>query len=252
MADAKPGWRSILTCPAAVSQVLHVTAGRERLRYKVGMRVVRSLAVTAVVLAASVLPAAAGAQITPALSILRDANADAPRFIGSPAPRPRPVAGRTESPRHPFMAPNGRSNIHVDAYQTDANAGPLGGRMEVVSTFQVADCASVTFDSRGRIGDGGRGACAARPRRPAAPPAARRLSCGDRPAGPARTSPRVRRGAFRPLSEQKAPQSPVTQTCARRLQPSCPALARRAHGRSRVWPVVEQPGVGAPELLVTA
>ena len=31
-------------------------------------------------------------------------------------------------PRHPFMAPNGKSNIHVDAYQSDTNTagGPLG------------------------------------------------------------------------------------------------------------------------------
>jgi hypothetical protein len=51
------------------------------------------------------------------------------------------------------MAPNGRSNIHVDAYMTDANAaaGPLGRDMRRTSTFQVADCASVTFDSEGRI-----------------------------------------------------------------------------------------------------
>jgi hypothetical protein len=56
-------------------------------------------------------------------------------------------------PRHPFMAPNGRSNLHVDAYQTDANRGPgpLGHRLAVVASAQGGDCGSVTFDSAGRI-----------------------------------------------------------------------------------------------------
>jgi hypothetical protein len=72
-------------------------------------------------------------------------------FIGAPAPQ-RPVAA-ADPPRHPFMAPNSRSNIHVDAYQTDVHQGPgpLGREMSRVETFLSADCASVTFDSRGRI-----------------------------------------------------------------------------------------------------
>jgi len=51
------------------------------------------------------------------------------------------------------MAPNGRSNLHDDAYQTDTSRGlgPLGRDMRYTSTFKSADCASVTFDSRGRI-----------------------------------------------------------------------------------------------------
>jgi hypothetical protein len=51
------------------------------------------------------------------------------------------------------MAPNGRSSLHNDGFQTDTNwiAGPLGRDMEVLSNAQFADCASVTFDSRGRI-----------------------------------------------------------------------------------------------------
>src|SRR4051812_30033704 len=51
------------------------------------------------------------------------------------------------------MAANGRSNLHVDAYQTDAHtlAGPLGRKVQRVSAFHTADCASVTFDRRGRI-----------------------------------------------------------------------------------------------------
>jgi hypothetical protein len=51
------------------------------------------------------------------------------------------------------MAPNGRSNLHVDAYQTDVHQGPgpLGRGMVKRSTFLEGVCASVTFDSRGRI-----------------------------------------------------------------------------------------------------
>ena len=45
-----------------------------------------------------------------------------PVFAGSPATA-RPVASPAP-PRHPFMAPNGRSNLHEDAYQTDVHQGP--------------------------------------------------------------------------------------------------------------------------------
>lgn len=72
-------------------------------------------------------------------------------FIGAPA-TPRPVYA-PEPPQHPFLAPNGLSNLHVDGWQTDRNSwfGPLGGEMNRTSTFQVADCASHTFDRRGRL-----------------------------------------------------------------------------------------------------
>ena len=59
-----------------------------------------------------------------------------PAFIGHPA-TPHPVAA-PDPPRHPFMAPNGRSNIHDDAYQTDTyqGPGPLGQRhARAPSTF---------------------------------------------------------------------------------------------------------------------
>jgi hypothetical protein len=51
------------------------------------------------------------------------------------------------------MAANGRSNLHVDAYMSDAHTapGPLGREMERLSTFFAAECASVTFDRQGRI-----------------------------------------------------------------------------------------------------
>jgi hypothetical protein len=74
-----------------------------------------------------------------------------PVFSGRPATQ-KPVAV-PDPPRHPFMAPNGRSNLHVDGYQSDVHQGPgpLGREMEKRSTFLEGVCASVTFDSRGRI-----------------------------------------------------------------------------------------------------
>ncbi|MCX6395460.1 MAG: hypothetical protein NTV23_03130 [Propionibacteriales bacterium] len=56
-------------------------------------------------------------------------------------------------PQHPFMARNGGSNLHNDAYQSDAynQAGPLGRDLQVTSNSFLQDCGSVTFDTRGRI-----------------------------------------------------------------------------------------------------
>ncbi|HET6154189.1 MAG TPA: hypothetical protein VFE15_14670 [Marmoricola sp.] len=64
----------------------------------------------------------------------------------------RPV-GHQSIPRNPYMAPNGSSNLHDDAYQTDAynQAGPLGHKLKVTSTAFLQDCGSVTFDAEGRI-----------------------------------------------------------------------------------------------------
>jgi hypothetical protein len=74
-----------------------------------------------------------------------------PAFVGAAAephaiPAPPP-------PQHPFMAPNGSSNLHEDAWQTDTTrrSGPLGRDPQRTSTFFARDCASVTFDSKGRI-----------------------------------------------------------------------------------------------------
>ncbi len=51
------------------------------------------------------------------------------------------------------MAPNGASNLHSDAFQTDTHAGfgPLGRKLSVLSSFRARECASVTFDRKGRI-----------------------------------------------------------------------------------------------------
>ena len=79
------------------------------------------------------------------------AGTSARPFAGHPA-KAHPLKS-FHVPRHPFMASNGRSNLHNDAYMTDAYKfpGPLGRRMEVRSTFQGAECASVAFDKKGRI-----------------------------------------------------------------------------------------------------
>jgi hypothetical protein len=102
---------------------------------------------------AAVLAWAAVASAAPPQPIPEGPEADSvPKFIGSPAV-PKPITGVPQPPRHPFMAPNGRSNIHDDAYMTDTYlvSGPLGRNMERLSTYQQAECASVTFDSASRI-----------------------------------------------------------------------------------------------------
>ena len=101
---------------------------------------------TVLVLALLALPGAAHAAPIPEMR-----TQGLPEYEGAPA-TPRPLDAPLP-PRHPHMAPNEHSNLHVDAYQTDANtwAGPLGRDMSVTSTFYSADCASVTFDSKGRI-----------------------------------------------------------------------------------------------------
>jgi len=77
----------------------------------------------------------------------------APAFTGEPwAAKPVFVPA---APRHPFMAPNQRSNLHADAHQTDVNAwsGPLGRETETLSRYEAPGgvCGSVTFNSKGQI-----------------------------------------------------------------------------------------------------
>src|SRR2546430_6618393 len=57
---------------------------------------------------------------------------------------PHPVSA-PRVPRHPFMAANGRSNVHNDAYQTDTYPwrGPLGRHTRMFSQ---------SFDGKGGIG----------------------------------------------------------------------------------------------------
>jgi hypothetical protein len=115
-------------------------------------RAVRHLAALAVALAVGLLGTAAPAAAVAPQPIPEGPEAGSvPPFIGSVA-KPKPVAA-SNVPTHPFMAANGRSNIHDDAYMTDTyvGSGPLGRKMQRLSTFQAAECASVTFDRAGRI-----------------------------------------------------------------------------------------------------
>ena len=101
------------------------------------------------------VPQAAPAQIPglPIQPILGDTSppADLPQYIGSPA-TPKPVSA-PPVPRHPFMAPNGLSNLHDDAYQTDTYTwpGPLGSDVQVSSALFFRECGSITLDSAGRL-----------------------------------------------------------------------------------------------------
>ncbi len=72
--------------------------------------------------------------------------------------QPRPVRA-PRVPRHPYMAANGRSNVHNDAYQTDTyrTPGPLGRRTRTFSQFfggpiGLGSCGiTIAFDRRGRL-----------------------------------------------------------------------------------------------------
>ena len=106
-----------------------------------------------------------------AAAVLALASPAAAQTVGSPPP---PIPGsplaigveeftgapaeadphrRIRIPRHPYMARNQASNIHNDAYQSDTynRAGPLGDGISSTSGLFFRECASVTFDSRGRI-----------------------------------------------------------------------------------------------------
>jgi hypothetical protein len=76
-----------------------------------------------------------------------------PTFTGEPWTA-RPVFA-PPAPAHPFMAPNQRSNVHSDAFQTDVNSwsGPLGRDTEVLSHYEPPGgvCGSITFNSQGQI-----------------------------------------------------------------------------------------------------
>jgi hypothetical protein len=104
----------------------------------------KALLVAIALLAAA--PAAAAGDPIP------ESDTSAQAFFGAPAVQ-NPIFGIPEAPRHPFMAPNQRSSLHNDAWQTDTNRlpGPLGRDMKRVSAAHFSDCASVTFDSKGRI-----------------------------------------------------------------------------------------------------
>jgi len=110
------------------------------------------IALAALLLLAPSAPAQQpGAPVTP---IPNDplAAGDPPEFIGKAAKRD-PVRQRWRPVQNPFMAPDPNSNLHNDAYMTDAyrRLGPRGRNIETASTRFFRECASVTFDSEGRI-----------------------------------------------------------------------------------------------------
>jgi hypothetical protein len=77
-----------------------------------------------------------------------------PAQVGAPH-RPSPLA-RATLPQHPYMAPRGKSNMHVDSFTSNTYAwsGPLGRRPEVASRamgFLGGECPTINFDQRGRI-----------------------------------------------------------------------------------------------------
>ena len=112
----------------------------------------RILATSAIALVGLLACAASALAAVPAVPIPEGPEAGSvPEFVGTQQ-KPKTVQAPVV-PRHPFMAPNGRSNIHDDAYQTDTytGPGPLGRAMQRASTFQGSECASVTFDGAGRI-----------------------------------------------------------------------------------------------------
>jgi outer membrane protein assembly factor BamB len=80
--------------------------------------------------------------------------AGASKFIGQPAVA-QPISA-VPVPQHPFMAANGRSNMHDDAQDTNTYrvSGPLGIHPQITSTARAllgGECASVNFDRHGRI-----------------------------------------------------------------------------------------------------
>jgi hypothetical protein len=75
-----------------------------------------------------------------------------PSYLGHPAVA-HPVRGTGRIPHNPFMAANGRSEIHDDGWQTDVNTwrGPLGRNPQTLSSYIQRDCGSITFDRLGRV-----------------------------------------------------------------------------------------------------
>lgn len=75
-------------------------------------------------------------------------------YAGAPVAA-RPLPG-TPPPRHPHLAPNGRSGMHADGWgsATSPWSGPLGARPRADSEQMAplgGECATVTFDRAGRI-----------------------------------------------------------------------------------------------------
>jgi len=108
----------------------------------------RVASLLAAIVAAGVLAASANA--TP---ITDSGNPSVPTYQGAPAVK-KPIKSPTKPEQNPFMAANPSSNIHNDAWMTDAynRKGPLGDSPITDSySYPSSLCGSLAFDSRGRI-----------------------------------------------------------------------------------------------------
>ncbi len=99
-------------------------------------------------LAGLALPAGAGAAPIPSSG----PPTTLPSYSGHAAVR-KPIHGVRRPFQNRFMAPNPFSEIHNDAWQTDAyrHAGPLGRSPRTFSNLIGRLCGSIAFDSRGRL-----------------------------------------------------------------------------------------------------
>jgi hypothetical protein len=126
---------------------------RSRAWFSARTRVAVAIALLSAALVPLSVPAAAGAEGVPATPIPQNSSETeaVPSFEGQVA-KPAKVSAPLV-PQNPFMAPNGLSNLHDDAYMTNTYtwSGPLGSNMQTLSTFQSSECASVTIDSAGRL-----------------------------------------------------------------------------------------------------
>ena len=75
-----------------------------------------------------------------------------PPYAGAPAIA-HPIKAK-KPPKHPFMARRGESNVHDDAWMSDAYwiRGPLGRNPDVLSSsLGQRICVTITFDRKGRL-----------------------------------------------------------------------------------------------------
>src|SRR5581483_11472309 len=74
-----------------------------------------------------------------------------PAYSGAPA-RPHRIHA-PKPPHNPFLARNGRNNVHDDAWMSDTYwiDGPLGRAPKTLSTAISRVCVSVTFDRKRRL-----------------------------------------------------------------------------------------------------
>lgn len=98
----------------------------------------------------ALVPATAGSSPLPIPPLPTDLLTEP--FSGTPATaQPLP---HQPIPQNPALAPNGSNSMHDDAYASDAYevSGPLGRNLQVRSaSYGVSECATIAFDSRGRI-----------------------------------------------------------------------------------------------------